>query len=356
MNRTPFTLTSLTALAGSSLLASAAEEKSFLDKVKDPDPQVKLEAWRESDKQKPEIIVELAKLIGGEDKATEKAAVECIQKITHSVGVSPKEKNREAAAKELIKLIDKKSPAKSRLAFRMLSEIADGPAVPELAKYLSDTELFDEAVFCIERIPGEESAKALIEALKTVPEDNKKRICVAVGHRKEQTAMEPLLELLASPNIDLALKAAEAISKIGGKIPEGSKMPSFQDMNDRQKALFFNCFMRYIDTVIAKGENLDFPRKVLPNMLNSEDRKPEEHHLCAMLVCASKIDEPELVQEIIKKLTYEPSYIVAKTAANLLIASKGKTVDEALKKSLETADEKLKKEIQAVIDGRKKKV
>ena len=197
MNSTAQTLKTVVALSAVSLSASAADEKSFLDKVKDKDPQVKLDAWKESDKQKPEIIEELAKLIGGEDKATEKAAVECIQRIAHSVGVSTKDKNREAVTKELIKLIDKKSPAKCRLAFRMLSEIADGPFVPELAKYLSDSDLFEEAVFCIERIPGAEAGKALIEALKTVPDENKKRVIVALGHRKEQAAMEPLIELLA---------------------------------------------------------------------------------------------------------------------------------------------------------------
>lgn len=356
MNHTTLTLTSITALAASSLSAFAAEEKSFLDKVKDNDPLVKLEAWREADKQKPEIIAELAKLIGGDDKATEKAAVECIQKITHSVGISTKEKNREAVTKELIKLIDKKSPAKSRLAFRMLSEIADPPFVVELAKYLSDADMFEEAIFCIERIPGEEAAKALLEALKTVPDKNKERVCVALGHRKEQSAMEPLCALFTSGNMDLALKAVEAVSKIGGKVPEGTDMPDFDAMNERQKAFMFNCLIRYIDNLIAKGENLDFAQRIVPERLNDSDIKYEEHQICALLGCVSKIDEPELVQELIKKLTYEPSYIVRTTAANLLISSKGKSVDETLKKSLETAEEKVKKEIQAVIDGRKKKV
>ena len=354
MNSTAQTLKTVVALSAVTLSASAADEKSFLDKVKDKDPQVKLEAWREAGKQKPEIIVELAKLIGADEKATEKAAVECIQKITHSVGVSTKEKNREAVTKELIKLIDKQSPAKSRLAFRMLSEIADVPFVAELAKYLSDADLFEEAVFCIERIPGEEASKALLEALKTVPDKNKERICVALGHRKEQAAMEPLCALFTSGNLDLALKSIEAVSKIGGKIPEGTDMPDFDTLSDRQKAFTFNCLLRYINNLIAKGD-LDFSRKLLPKRLNADDVKYEEHQICAMLVCASKIDEPELVQEIIKKLMYEPSYIVRTAAANLLISSKGKSVDEALKKSLETADEKMKKEIQSVIDERKKK-
>jgi hypothetical protein len=303
--------------------------------------------------EKSEDKMALAALIGGSDPAAEKCAVECINQIVHSVGKSTQGRKRDAVAKELIQLIDEKNLHHSTLALRWLSLIADGEEVEKIAPYLKNAALFEEAVFCIERIPGGAADTALLNALDTVPDAHKERVCVALGHRQCKAAGQKLIALMQSSNLDLAMKASEAFTRLGIAAPDDATPPSFELLSPQQKRTYVDGLFRYCDTLITKKLDVDFARKTLYGLLNNDRYEMSEHVLCAAMVCQSKLDEESSVREIGKKLAYEKSYIVRKTAENLLIAMQGSSVDPALKKALEMYDGEIKQRIEAIIKARK---
>ncbi|MBD3266474.1 hypothetical protein GF373_07365 [bacterium] len=332
---------------------AAMSQDEFIKKVKTEEGDAQLTAWQNAPAQPAATIGKLGALIDGSNSPTQKCAEECIHQIVHSAGKRTEGKKRDAITRELIQLIDPSNMAKTRQAFRCLSLIADGEYVPQLAKYLEEEVLFEEAVFCIERIPGEASAKALMGALDKVPDKHKERLIAALGHRRDASAVGKLSYLMMSSNHDIALKATEAISKIGIQPAEGTEPPKFNELEGRQKAKLADCYLRFCDHMIKKNQNLGFARDTLMGMLGAEEGKIPEHFVCAAMVSLSKWDDPEAVRAIGMKLGYEPSYIVRQTAKNLLLGMKGDSVDSTIQMGIEHLEGDKKKALQEILKARK---
>ena len=94
--------------------------------------------------------------------------------------------------------------------------------------------------------------------------------------------------------------------------------------------------------MITGQKDVPFARDALNGILNQQDKELEEHLICAGMVCLSKLNEPQTVKKIGKKLAYEKSYIVRKTAKNLLIGMEGDTVEQVIKEILLDIDDKMK--------------
>ncbi len=351
-------------IIAAAVLASAVESRAaesqdeFLARVQNPSNDVKFAAWKVADQQDPSVIGPLSKLVLSEDPAVAKAAEECLNKIVHSVGKDKNDPKRKAVSQQLQKMLDEGPDSLKVYALRAFSLVGDDEVVPVITPWLEKQEMREEAVYALERMPGSVSAKALLDALAPAPRDFKPRVIAALGHRKIEEAVMPLAAIMgeSDTDLDLAIDAMKALGRIGKKVPEGSQTPDLDSLPPRQKAAFLDSTLRYADAQVKNGnvDEVAFLYNRLYFITMDEPEQTGEHYHCAAIVGMSKIDSPDVVEKIASRLTYEPSYIVRKTAANCLKEMKGDQVNATLKTLFENASGAMKDELKAVIDARGK--
>jgi HEAT repeat protein len=110
---------------------------------------------------------------------------------------------------------DHSLPEKDEACVR-LKWIGTARSVPILAELLTDPELSQSARCALESMPGPEAGSALRQALAKMSGSNAVGIVNSLGVRRETAAVPDLAKLLTSPNVELAVAAAEALGKTGG--------------------------------------------------------------------------------------------------------------------------------------------
>ena len=123
-------------------------------------------------------------------------------------------KETEAALLEFIQ----GSPAPGGLmaACRALRLVGGPDSVPVLAALALKPETTDAARYALERIPGEEADRALVEGLGKTAGAIKRGIVFSLGERKTAAAVPALAGLAAGKDTALAMDAVKALGKIGG--------------------------------------------------------------------------------------------------------------------------------------------
>ena len=145
--------------------------------------------------------------------------------MVHAVGKDPASANRSGVVKGLVEIggPDYALPVRVH-ALRLLSNVAGEDSVAAIAKWIGSAELREEVVYCLERIPGEASNKALMAAYQDAADEFKPRILAALGHRRAQSAVPLCLEAMRSPNKDIAVMGVRAFGRIGKK-PATASLP-----------------------------------------------------------------------------------------------------------------------------------
>ena len=167
-----------------------ASEK-FLAAIRSDDAEVRFAAWSTAGDADPEVIPSLGKLLVADQPGVRKAADESLKRMVHGVGKQPEGARRAAVVKQLIGLTaDGQSGWTRTIALRHLSLIGGDETVPAAAKLLRNVELQEEAIFCLERIPGAASTQAIMTAMPDVSDAFKPRLLAALGHRKAEEATD----------------------------------------------------------------------------------------------------------------------------------------------------------------------
>lgn len=343
-------LTTLTVL--STAAVSHAEEQSgdFIAMIQSKDPEQQLQAWKIADRQPPEVIAALADMTISDDPSVEKAALECIGKIVHSVGKDPDDPKRQAVIDQLVSLLNREPVDVRVTALRLLSLIARGADAPRIAAWIQHPQLREEVVFCLERIPAPEATQTLIDLLKLVPDEFVPRILYALGHRQDKEAAPVIGEYLSSPDVNILTAALKAIGRIG--VHPGIAPPPIESMPLRVKKAAFDSGLRFADKQIEQN-NIDMAKSVLNQLYEGRENDLDDHYLCAGIIVAAKIDDPEVAKSVVKLLAHK-HYIVRDTARRELIAMKSHYVDQLLQAALPQVQGELKTTIQSIIDARKK--
>jgi HEAT repeat protein len=262
------------------------DDKQFLNDIQSSDPNVRFAAWRRAGDQSPSVIPELGKLVASKDPGIAKAAREALTTMTHSVGKDTASANRQAVIGGLSSLTSSGQPVEVRIhALRLMSNIAGGESLPVLSKLLGSSEVREEAIYAIERIPGPASDKTLISAYKEAPDDFKPRVLAALGHRRVAEAAELAAEASRSSNGDIALAGARAFGRIGKKISASPKPVEMDSM------------LRYADAQAKEGGTAEAMR-VYKTALDA----PEPHLQCAAIIGIAKLGTPEAAAAIMPKL------------------------------------------------------
>ena len=295
------------------------ESEKFLKDIKSDSEETELAAWTGAGKMDPEVIPPLSELLVSDNMKIAKAADEALKQLTHSVGEKLSGKRWRAVVSAYVEVIEGKyADWPKGIALRHLSLTADKKSVPAIAKCLDSEAIREEAVFCLERIPGKEATEALAKGLKSADAEFKPRILVALGHRGDKAGLDAVMSEYRTGDAKTRLAALEALAKIGVD-PKGWKWPEESDigpsLTPTQQREFTNNLLLLSDAMVAKGhggEWLDYYKRCLKE-------SSEEHVRCAGiagLVKAAKKnakDKAAALAAIEGKLDDE-SYIVQITA------------------------------------------
>ncbi|MBI4910507.1 MAG: hypothetical protein HY820_43235 [Acidobacteria bacterium] len=271
-------------------------EKVLAD-IQSADKDVRFAAWRAAGEADPSVIAGLAKLVNDANPGVAKAAREAITTFVHSVGKDPAHPKRAAVVAQLMTVAESSgsSSAARVLALRLLSNIAGESQVPAIAKLLNNTELREEAVYCVERIPGDVANKALLAAARSAKDDFKPRLLAALGHRRIADATTICIDAMKSPNREVALAGARAFGRIGRKATAAVPWPKPEDAD---------AVLRYADGLRDQGNTAD-AMDIYKTML----RRAEEHLQCAAIVGIGKIKTADAAAVLFPMLKHSNSRV-----------------------------------------------
>ena len=276
---------------------SPASEK-FLAGVRSDDAEVRFAAWSGAGDADPEVIPALGKLLVAEEPGVRKAADESLKRMVHGVGKQPGGARRAAVVQQLIALTaDGQAGWTRTIALRHLSLIGGDETVPAASKLLRNVELQEEAIFCLERIPGAASTRAIMTAMPDVADPFKPRLLAALGHRKAEEATDICAAAMGSPNVEVMMAGLKATARIGKKPSGNVKAPNYESLTGWQKIEYTDSALRYADEQVRRG-NVDEAVKYYRDFLT----RPEEHLQCAAIIGLSKTGSADAAALIFTKL------------------------------------------------------
>ncbi len=277
------------------------DEQKFLTAIRSGNADERFTAWRQAGEAPPPAIAELGKLEGGTDPGVGRAAAEALNTMVHSVGKDPSSPNRAAVVKGLLALANSGPLAARVHALRLLSNIAGEDAVPAIAAHLNSPELREEAVYALERIPGNASVQAIMSAYKSAPPEFRPRLLAALGHRQAQEAGPLVAQAMRSTDKEIALAAVRAYGRIGVKPAVAPQPDSFTGW---QRNDYMDSMLRYAEAMAKQGNSSD-AMSIYKVALAS----PEEHWQCAAIIGMAKMGTPEAVAAIQPQLKSERSKV-----------------------------------------------
>lgn len=278
-------------------------KQQFLSEIQSDDPDVRFTAWRSAGEADPDAISELGRLVASENPGVAKAAREALTTMVHA--------KRGAVVPQLLSLTggNYAAPVKA-LAYRLLSLAAGDDAVAKIARGIQSRDLREEAVFCLERVPGAASTQALLAAYKEAPDEFKPRLLAALGHRRAVEALPLVTEAMRSPNQEIAVGAVKAYGRIGKKPASPPRLPDPASLSEWQRLEHQDSLLRWADAQAGAGNHAEAMR-----VYQAALSRPEEHWQCAALIGIAKMGTPEAAAAIFLKLK-SPNRTVRLTARN----------------------------------------
>lgn len=167
--------------------------------------------WKSSSQILKQILEELADYEYGQDEEVLSRLREYIQ--THKNDSSA----REQCENQIGHFLESGASIAGKMAAcRQLRLIGTYRSVTVLEKMLSQDETSDMARFALEKIPGTEPERALLQNLKNSTNKNKMGIISSLGQRGAVSAVPELSRLLDDPQVSIACASAAALGWIGG--------------------------------------------------------------------------------------------------------------------------------------------
>jgi len=273
------------------------DDQKFLSDIQSDSADTRFAAWRQAGEASPAVVPQLARLAARQD-GVGKAAREALTSMAHSVGQDPASANRAAVEKGLVEIggPDYALPVRVH-ALRLLSNIAGEGSVPAIAKWIGTAELREEVVYCLERIPGEASNKALLTAYKDAADDFKPRILAALGHRRAASAVSLCLEAMRSSNREIAVMGARAFGRIGRKPAVAPRYPDPNILSGTQATDVIDGMLRYADAQVKEGNMAE----AMPIYKSALERS-QEHWQCAAVIGLARIGSADAAAAIFPKL------------------------------------------------------
>jgi hypothetical protein len=158
--------------------------------IQSDDANVRTRAWLRAGEAGADALKPLAQAMAKGPLEVSRAAQRAMWRITHDAGApgAPGGSEREATAAALLELLKEDQPAiVRREVLWMVSELADSPqATKPIAALLTHKDLGEDARMVLERLPGDESTRALQAAFRAAPEQAKFALAHSLRRRGVQ--------------------------------------------------------------------------------------------------------------------------------------------------------------------------
>jgi hypothetical protein len=169
---------------------------------------------------------------------------------------------------------------------RKLMVIGTAASVPALAALLGNKDSSHMARYALERIPGEEAAKALRDSLSQLKGELLIGIIGSLGVRQDAKSVDALGSTVLSPDSTIARAAAIALGAI--QTPEAAKALSSAKPATEVKSAVTDASLACAESLLAAGKKAD--ALAVYKKVAGEDQ-PKHVKLAAtrgMLACAGK--------------------------------------------------------------------
>lgn len=309
----------LLAVAGAATAAEA--EDKFLAGLRSDDEEANYEAWSQAGRVEPSVIPAVSELLTSKKPNVRKAADEALKAIVHAVGktINPSRlgantgrpddtgrmDQRQQVVMHLLSLVEgKRALVEKTTALRHLSLIGTTDDVARISRQLDDPQLREEAVFCLERIPGKASEEALLAAFPAAAADFQPRILAALGHRRADEAVRVCIEAMESGEPAIAIAGMKAWARIGTDVGAEVVFPELDSLSPWQQIEFDDSLLRYADAQLEKG-NADEAADMYAKSLERD----EEHLQCAAIIGLARVGTSGAAAAIFPKLQSENSIV-----------------------------------------------
>lgn len=292
------------------------QANEFIKKLQDDDPEVRYNTWNSAGNLNPKAIPMIAKLLDADEPGIAKAGEGALDRMVYSCGEDLSTEKAKAVQNELLGLLDGDSRKVKVYALRMLSVVAGDEAVEKIASFTKEPAYAEEAIYCLERIPGRTAAKAIVAAAKAGTDAYKMRCIAAIGNRKDYSAIDDLVKWMGTSNNNVALSAMDALAKIG-EAPDDVEPPNYEMLSYRQKRQFLDAAMRYFRAKIM-NEEWDMARSIHDQIATTDIYKEEEHYRCATISAIAHLRYEDEVRQALLEFKNDPTYIVRITAQKAL--------------------------------------
>jgi hypothetical protein len=275
-----------------------ADDQKFISDLQSSSADVRFDAWRAAGEVSPAVIPQVGKLASSPTPGIAKAAREALTTMTHAVGKDTAAPKRAGVVKGLLQLTGESYALDVRAhALRLLSGVASDDSIPAIAKLMTSAELREEAIYCLERIPGAAAIAAIAAAYAGAKEDFKPRILAALGHRRAAEGVPLCVEAMKSANAELALAGLKAYGRIGKKPAVVPRMPDAKTLTPWQATEHADSLLRFADAQARAGNSADAVR-----FYKTALDRSEEHYQCAAVIGLAKLGTAEAAAVILPKL------------------------------------------------------
>ncbi|MBN1225132.1 MAG: HEAT repeat domain-containing protein [Candidatus Aminicenantes bacterium] len=179
---------------------------------------------------------------------------------------------RDACEAELMAFLDSEATAAAKMEVcRQLRVFGSAASVPVLKKMLSEENTADPARYTLEKIPGAEADKALMDFLETSGKKIQLGIISSLGKRKVEAAAPVLEQRLFGSDEDLASASAEALSEIGN--PEAVRIlrAALDKTKNRLQTQVAEALMICAESAFSSG-NKEAAAKIYGDIFNRDLR------------------------------------------------------------------------------------
>jgi hypothetical protein len=177
--------------------------KELIEKIQSGNDNVRGDAWQNAGTAGPEAVKPLVKLMAEGEMEVARSAKRAIGKIVVHVGRPGAQAERKPVLAELLAALRAGLPIEvHRELLWMVSELAwTDEGVDEVAAFLKNSELREDARMVLERIPGDKSLGMLKTALEQVPEEFKIHVVQSLRARGVEVPGHPCQKLVPSKEI-----------------------------------------------------------------------------------------------------------------------------------------------------------
>lgn len=287
-----------------------------------PTPEARTAAWQNAGPVGAAGVPAVADLMTAADPEVARCATEALGKIVYHAGRPGADAERVAVAQALAGLLDPKySDTVRHEALYLMSLIGGDPEAPTVALLLQNETLADRACLTLERMPGEASTLALLNALPTVSSQVQLRVIASLAHKSDERIAPILVQLAQTAGGETAWACVDTLARMGVSPIEFAPFVPKTSPEDRRR--YANILLTAAQVCAEKG-NRDLAERLYTSVSTFHTTRDQA---CGALVGLKEMGSEKLIEHALGYLA-EPG--IYPTAIQMLKESQLEDLNDKL--------------------------